>query len=635
MADLTAPVPGPFDAQAPGLSAASGTAPQKLEDDIQALEQQLADLQMKVQQKRAEADPVAPYSRSFKRTLVGTLYAASGGLGLVDRQVRVGGWVKTGREAGGGAFAFLEVNDGSCLTNLQVFVSTEVAATVGGLKALTSTGTSILVQGTLRRTPEGTLQKVELKADKIMWLGKCDNGKGKYPLSKKGQSMESLRERLHLRPRTNLIGAVARIRNALAHATHTFFQSRGFIYVHTPLITTSDCEGAGEMFQVTTLLSHINEENKATKPSAAELLTLRTNVAKQQQKVEQLWMPEASFSVSEAAGAASTAQKQDKALRKETGRLTKMQEDLDRMEARVRLEGGLYRTKQGAVDYCHDFFGKAAFLTVSGQLQAEYYATALSNVYTFAPTFRAEDSHTSRHLAEFWMIEPEMAFCELEDDMNCAEDYVRFCCHHLLQHCQEDLNYFATTKVDGHSDPEVKNRLQHVAQSGFKRITYTEAIDILLKAIQDFKPQKKGDKLFEFEVKWGIDLSSEHERYLAERVFKSPVIVYNYPKDIKAFYMRLNDDGKTVAAMDVLVPGVGELIGGSQREERLHVLQERLQASGMPLEPYAAYLDIREYGTVPHSGFGLGFERLILFATGLENIREAIPFPRWPGHAEC
>ncbi|KAL3135150.1 hypothetical protein ABBQ32_008084 [Trebouxia sp. C0010 RCD-2024] len=635
MAGMVTPAPGQFDAQAPGVTAATGTAPEGLDNDLHSLEQQLAELQVKVQQKRAEADSVAPYSRSFNRTLLGTLFSASGGLGLIDQDVRVGCWVKTGREAGGGSFAFLEVNDGSCLANLQVFVSTEVAAGVGGLKALTSTGTSILVQGTLRRTPEGTLQKVELKASKILWLGKCDNGKGKYPLSKKGQGMESLRERLHLRPRTNLIAAVARIRNALAHATHTFFQSRGFLYVHTPLITTSDCEGAGEMFQVTTLLSHVEQVSKAALPDQAQLDTLRSNVAKQQQKVDQLSTPQPSANGTEAGDDTGKAKGADKALRKEAGRLTKLQEELERLEARSRVEGGLYRTKQGGVDYSRDFFGKAAFLTVSGQLQAEYFATALSNVYTFAPTFRAEDSHTSRHLAEFWMIEPEMAFCTLEDDMNCAEDYVRFCCQHLLDHCQEDLNYFTTAKIDGHSDPEVKNRLQHVAQSGFKRISYTEAIDILSEAIEEFKPQKKGDELFEFPVKWGIDLSSEHERYLAERVFKSPVIVYNYPKDIKAFYMRLNDDGKTVAAMDVLVPGVGELIGGSQREERLDVLQKRLQESGMPLEPYAAYMDIREYGTVPHAGFGLGFERLILFATGLENIREAIPFPRWPGHAEC
>lgn len=631
-----APKPTGFDAQ--GVSSSSGTADGKIESQVQALERQLAQLQVQLQQKRAEADSIAPYSRSFGRTLVSSILAAEGGLGLVDRSIRVGGWVKTGREAGAGSFAFLEVSDGTSAEHLQVKLPKEVAqayalaqlqASEGdaerALSLFTATGTAVLVQGKLTTTPEGTKQAVELKAEQILFRGGCDNSKGKYPLSKKGHSMETLRGKLHLRPRTNIIAAVSRIRNALAHATHTFFQSRGFVYVHTPLITTSDAEGAGELFQVTTLLGQIPEVEQSRPADPAKLQELQKNIQLQHEKVRKLEAEKASDA------------KAEKALKKEGGRLLKMQEELEKVEASGRHSGGLYRTVQGAVDYGRDFFGRPAYLTVSGQMQGEFFATALSNVYTFGPTFRAEDSHTSRHLAEFWMIEPEMAFCTLEDDMNCAEDYVRFCCQHLLDHHQKDLDFFASLTVDGHSDKDVKQRLQLVAESGFRRVSYTEAIEILQKALQDFRPSRKGEKLFpntDVEVTWGIDMSSEHERYLSEKVFGGPVIVYNYPKAIKAFYMRENDDGKTVAAMDVLVPGVGELIGGSQREERLEHLQRRIQELGMPLESYQGYLDIREYGSVPHAGFGLGFERLVLFSTGLENIREVIPFPRWPGHAE-
>jgi asparaginyl-tRNA synthetase len=302
--------------------------------------------------------------------------------------------------------------------------------------------------------------------------------------------------------------------------------------------------------------------------------------------------------------------------------LLAMKESLAQMEEKARVVGGIQRTENGSIDYSKDFFGKPAYLTVSGQLNGEYYACGLSNVYTFGPTFRAENSHTSRHLAEFWMIEPEMAFCTLQDDMQCAEDYVRFCCRHLLDTCRPDLE-FITKMIDS----EAINRLEQVASSPFMRLSYTDAVAKLEEV------EKSGEKKFQFPVSWGIDLQSEHERYLTEEVYKQPVIVYDYPKEIKAFYMRLNDDNKTVAAMDVLVPRVGELIGGSQREDRFDVLEERIQASGMPLEPYASYLDLRKYGTVPHSGFGLGFERLILFATGIENIRDVIPFPRWPGNA--
>jgi asparaginyl-tRNA synthetase len=386
------------------------------------------------------------------------------------------------------------------------------------------------------------------------------------------------------------------------------------LYVHTPIITASDCEGAGEMFQVTTLLSEA--ENTTQVPvDETELESLRAEVAEQGAKVKDA-----------KAAAAEDKDNRDlaKASKSEVKKLLNLKEQLAVIEQKARVVGGIQRKEDGSIDYSNDFFGKPAFLTVSGQLNGEYYACALSNVYTFGPTFRAENSHTSRHLAEFWMIEPEMAFCTLEDDMKCAEDYVRFCCKHVLEACRPDLEFI--TKM---IDPEAINRLEQVVSSPqFIRLSYTDAIAKLEEVV------KNGEKAFQYPVSWGIDLQSEHERYLTEEVYKQPVIVYNYPKDIKAFYMRLNDDQKTVAAMDVLVPRVGELIGGSQREDRFDVLKERIEASGMPLEPYSSYLDMRKYGSVPHSGFGLGFERLILFATGIENIRDVIPFPRWPGNAD-
>lgn len=453
--------------------------------------------------------------------------------------------------------------------------------------------------------------QVELKATKIVHLGKTDAAK--YPLAKKKQSFEYLREIAHLRPRTNTIGAVARIRNALAYATHRFFQENGFLYVHTPIITASDCEGAGEMFQVTTLLAEADSIDAPASVNPKELDDLRAQVTQQGEKVKE-------------AKATAAEDKSNKELaevvKSEVAKLLELKSALGSAEAASRCVGGIYRTEQGGIDYSKDFFGKPAFLTVSGQLNAEHYACALSNVYTFGPTFRAENSHTSRHLAEFWMIEPEMAFCTLEDDMTCAEEYVRFCCKHVLEHCRPDLEFI--TKM---IDPHAIERLEQVANTPFIRLSYTEAIEKLEEVV-------KNGKKFVYPVEWGIDLQSEHERFLTEEVYKQPVIVYNYPKDIKAFYMRLNDDQKTVAAMDVLVPRVGELIGGSQREDRLDVLVERINATGMPLEAYDDYLDLRRYGTVPHSGFGLGFERLILFATGIENIRDVIPFPRWPGHAD-
>lgn len=449
-----------------------------------------------------------------------------------------------------------------------------------------------------------------MKASKILHVGKSDGAE--YPLAKKKQSMEYLREIAHLRPRTNTIGAVARIRNALAYATHKFFQDNGFLYVHTPIITASDCEGAGEMFQVTTLLSEAeSKEHEPVDETALE--ALRAEVAEQGSKVKDA-----------KAAAAEDKDNKDlaKASKKEVKKLLQLKESLDVMEQKARVVGGIQRKEDGSIDYSKDFFGKPSYLTVSGQLNGEYFACALSNIYTFGPTFRAENSHTARHLAEFWMIEPEMAFCTIEDDMQCAEDYVRFCCRHVLDTCRPDLEFI--TKM---IDPHAIDRLEQVASTPFMRLSYTDAIAKLEEVV------KNGEKKFQFPVSWGIDLQSEHERYLTEEVYKQPVIVYNYPKDIKAFYMRLNDDQKTVAAMDVLVPRVGELIGGSQREDRYDVLKERIEATGMPLEPYASYLDMRKYGTVPHSGFGLGFERLILFATGIENIRDVIPFPRWPGNA--
>lgn len=452
---------------------------------------------------------------------------------------------------------------------------------------------------------------MELKATRIVHLGATDAAE--YPLAKKKQSYEFLREKAHLRPRTNTIGAVARIRSALAYATHQFFQERGFLYVHTPIVTGADCEGAGEMFQVTTLLAKADEAGEPA-PSAAELAALRAGV-------------DAAAGAAKDAKAAAAADKADAGLaaasKAAVAALLAGKAGLAAEEAAARSVGGLARGPDGKVDYSKDFFGRPTYLTVSGQLNGEYYASALSNVYTFGPTFRAENSHTARHLAEFWMIEPEMAFCSLDDDMACAEDYVRHCCRHLLAACRPDLDFMVKMVDKG-----CVERLEQVASTPFKRLSYTEAVAVLEGVVA------RGEKKFEFPVSWGIDLQSEHERYLTEEVFKQPVIVYNYPKGIKAFYMRLNDDGATVAAMDVLVPRVGELIGGSQREERLDVLQRRIEEGGMPLEAYSGYLDLRRYGSVPHAGFGLGFERLVLFATGLENIREVIPFPRWPGHAE-
>ncbi|MEZ7730318.1 asparagine--tRNA ligase [Haemophilus sp. 27098_8_127] len=449
----------------------------------------------------------------------------------IGEKVTVRGWVRTRRDSKAG-LSFLAVYDGSCFDPIQVIVNNDIENYESEVLRLT-TGCSVIVTGTIVKSPaEG--QAVELQAEKVEVTGFVEDP-DTYPMAAKRHSIEYLREVAHLRPRTNIIGAVARVRHCLAQAIHRFFYEQGFYWVATPLITASDTEGAGEMFRVSTL-------------------------------------------------------------------------DLE----------NLPRGEDGKVDFSQDFFGKESFLTVSGQLNGETYACALSKIYTFGPTFRAENSNTTRHLAEFWMVEPEVAFATLADNAKLAEDMLKYVFRAVLAERKDDLKFF-----EKHVDKDVITRLENFVNSDFAQIDYTDAIDVLLKS----------GKKFEFPVSWGIDLSSEHERFLAEEYFKSPVVVKNYPKDIKAFYMRLNDDGKTVAAMDVLAPGIGEIIGGSQREERLDILDKRMEEMGLNPEDYWWYRDLRKYGTVPHSGFGLGFERLIVYVTGVQNIRDVIPFPRAPRNA--
>lgn len=454
----------------------------------------------------------------------------SGRASLVGSEATVKGWIRTVRNQK--SFSFIEVNDGSTLSNLQIVLNADLPGYEEQIKAL-STGVAVAVKGTLAMG-QGATPQIELQAQELTVIGTCDPEV--YPLQKKRHTFEFLRSIAHLRPRTNTIGAVARIRNALSFATHKFFQERGFLYLHTPIITASDCEGAGQMFKVTTL-------------------------------------------------------------------------DLDNVP----------RSEKGEIDYGKDFFGKPAYLTVSGQLNGEIYASALSDIYTFGPTFRAENSNTSRHLAEFWMIEPEMAFADLSDNMDCAEAYIKYVLDHVLSSCPEDMAFF-----DKHVAEGLIERLQHIVNTPFERASYTYAVRIL----------EKSGKEFEYPVKWGLDLQSEHERYLAEEFFCKPVIITDYPKEIKSFYMRANSDNKTVAAMDVLVPKIGEIIGGSQREERYSVLTERMKELNLAEQDYWWYLELRKYGSVPHSGFGVGFERLIQFVTGMDNIRDVIPFPRYPGKAD-
>lgn len=445
--------------------------------------------------------------------------------------IKVAGWIRTRRDSKGG-FSFLEVNDGSSFDGLQVIAENSLPNYETDVLQL-HIGSAVTIIGELVESP-GAGQRVEVRATEVTVHGLADPEL--YPLQKKRISFERLRELAHLRPRTNTFGAVARVRNALAASTHRFFQERDFLYLHTPIITASDAEGAGEMFRVTTF-------DPATAPRGAG----------------------------------------------------------------------------DQVDYSQDFFGRPTFLTVSGQLEAETYASALSNVYTFGPTFRSENSNTRRHLAEFWMIEPEMAFADNDDNADLAEDYLRYLFRRLLDDCGADLEFFNEFVDEGLID-----RLTSVAESDFDRVTYRQAIDLL----------EQADAEFEFPVAWGSDLQSEHERYLTEQAFGGPVIVTDYPFDIKAFYMRRNDDGETVAALDVLVPEIGEIIGGSQREERYDVLVDSIERKGLPLESYWWYLDLRRFGSVPHAGFGLGFERLVQFATGMQNIRDVIAFPRTPNYAE-
>jgi asparaginyl-tRNA synthetase len=459
-----------------------------------------------------------------------------------SQEVTVMGWVRTFRNN-----QFIALNDGSTNTNMQVVAELGLLND-SELKRI-NTGTSLKVQGMVIPSP-GKGQKLEVKAHKIEILG--DSDAEKYPLQPKEHSLEFLREIAHLRFRTNTFGAVFRVRHSLAFAIHQFFNSKGFVYMHTPVITASDAEGAGEMFRVTTLPLENPPKNG------------------------------------------------------------------------------------GEIDYSQDFFGRSTNLTVSGQLEGELAATAFSDVYTFGPTFRAENSNTTRHLAEFWMIEPEMAFCDIEDNMNLAEEFIKYIIRYTLENNRDDLEFLkqrlereeSKLPQQQRSEMNLIQKLEHVVNNEFERITYTEAINILL----DSPVYKK--KKFQYEVKWGSDLQSEHERYLVEKHFRKPVIVTGYPKDIKSFYMRLNEDGKTVAAMDILAPGIGEIVGGSQREERLDKLEERMRQMNIPIEQLWWYLDTRRFGSVPHAGFGLGFERMVQFVTGMTNIRDVIPFPRTPKNAE-
>ncbi len=449
---------------------------------------------------------------------------------LIGGEVNVKGWVRTRR--GNKNVAFIAVNDGSVIHSIQVVVDVQSFGNDEILRQIT-TGACISVNGKLVES-QGKGQRVEIQAGEIFVYGSADPEK--YPLQKKGHTLEFLREIAHLRPRTNTFGAVFRLRHALSFAIHKYFNDNGFYYLHTPIITGSDAEGAGAMFRVTTL-------------------------------------------------------------------------DLKKVPCK----------KDGNVDYSHDFFGKETNLTVSGQLEGELGALALSNIYTFGPTFRAENSNTSRHLAEFWMIEPEMAFYDIHDNIDLAEDFLKYLVTYILDNCIDDLEF-----LQKQYDNQLIERLQHVTQHTFQRMSYTEAIEIL----------EKSGKTFEYPVKWGVDLQSEHERYLVEQHFKKPVILTDYPKEIKAFYMKQNDDGKTVRAMDVLFPKIGEIIGGSQREEDYDKLQKRIEEMGIHQEDVWWYLETRKFGTAPHSGFGLGFERLMLFVSGMGNIRDVIPFPRTPQNAE-
>ena len=545
----------------------------------------------------ARAVATAAYGRPER---IARVKGRDGGASRVGEEWEVRGWARSVRTQKG--MAFIDLNDGSAISGMQAVVNEGSAAWEVANSGSVSTGAALRVKGKLVASPGGK-QAAELAVDELEVIGAADSET--YPLQKKRHTLEYLRSIAHLRPRTNTIGAVARVRNQLAYATHKFFQEHGFLYANTPIVTASDCEGAGEQFQVTTLLNGFAAAAAAT----PEAIAAAEAAAKEQGEVVK--------AVKEAKKAGD-ASKEDV-----DGAVAKLLSLKSEAEALAGAAGGasLPKKDDGSIDYSQDFFGKPSYLTVSGQLNGEIMACAVNDIYTFGPTFRAENSNTSRHLAEFWMVEPELAFADLNDDMDCAEAYLKYCLNHVLENCDEDLAFFEKNI----SKDNLRERLRSVATQEFARITYTEAVDHILNA----------KKKFEFPIKWGADLQSEHERYITEEVFKNrPVIVRDYPKDIKAFYMRLNDDNKTVAAMDVLVPRVGELMGGSQREERLDVLERRIEENGLEKESYWWYLDLRRYGSQPHAGFGLGFERLVCYVSGVENIRDAIPFPRYPGSAE-
>ena len=553
------------------------------------------------------------------------------GLSRVGQEITLRGWVRTVRAQK--TFAFVEVrggensssvgsaqpltptpaqlNDGSCLSGIQAVVSADAAGFADVQGGGVGTGCSVVLTGTVVSSPGGKQGAIEIAATEVRLLGACDAET--YPLQKKRHSLEFLRSLAHLRPRTNTIGAVTRVRNCLAFATHSFFQGHGFLHVHTPIITASDCEGAGEQFGVTTLFGDGSVPvvgGAGAGHSGGKASALAIQVAAQGEAVRKA-----------KAGGGGDVQALVAQLLELKAQLAQAEQEASSGQGG---RGSVALTAQGTLDFSRDFFGKPAFLTVSGQLNAEIFACALRDVYTFGPTFRAENSNTARHLAEFWMVEPELAFADLQDDMDCAEAYLKHCLRTALAQCDEDLAFFERTT------PGLRERLAAIADAGrpFARITYTEAVEQLTAAVV-------GGHKFEYTPEWGRDLQSEHERYLCEVVHGgAPVIVRDYPKQCKAFYMRGNPDGRTVAAMDVLVPRVGELMGGSQREERHDVLVQRLQEVGLSPEAYWWYLDLRRYGTVPHAGFGLGFERLVQYCTGLDNIRDVIAHPRYPGSAE-
>lgn len=464
---------------------------------------------------------------AMKRELIKNIYAHTENFG--GKTVTLGGWIRNIRDSK--AFGFIDLNDGSCFKSIQVVFERDIIPNYDEISKL-NIGSAIVVTGRIELTP-GMKQAFELKAAEIAVEGTSTPD---YPLQKKRHTVEYLREQAYLRPRTNLFSAVFRVRSEVAFAIHDFFHQRGFVYVHTPLITASDCEGAGEMFRITTM----DMENPP-------------------------------------------------------------------------------KTEDGHIDWSKDFFGKSANLTVSGQLEGETYAMAFGNIYTFGPTFRAENSNTARHAAEFWMIEPEIAFADLDDDMELAWDMIKHIICHVMEKCSQELEFF-----NSFVDKGLLERLNALKNSDYEKVTYTEAVEIL---------KNSGEK-FNYPVEWGCDLQTEHERYLTEKVYKKPIFVIDYPKEIKSFYMRLNDDGKTVAAMDLLVPGVGEIIGGSQREERLDVLQARMAELGLEEKDYWWYLNLRRYGGTKHAGYGLGFERIVMYLTGVSNIRDVIPYPRTVGNAE-